>query len=264
MSQPSKLHQLCVIALYLQVILASTQILALGYPNEACGIVTKVVDGDTFEVTVERGDQRISSGVERVRLADVDSPEIDTDRGIEARDLATAILLNRRVYLDIDDYAGRDSYGRLVCAVYLSGYYDQPISVPCFNRILIDSGLADVEDFSDNEFNPDDWWRGSRSYSYESSSGLQAVSSDGGAVEDRRGGYEDAATGDLASGDLASDGAGTAESDTTDSGYGYERVSSSGSSSSKSDLERIAGDFLHMLYNEVLKELGKRAAQAAQ
>jgi len=38
--------------------------------DEAYGVVTNVVDGDTFDVTIEKADYRISSAVERVRLAD--------------------------------------------------------------------------------------------------------------------------------------------------------------------------------------------------
>jgi endonuclease YncB( thermonuclease family) len=257
MPQPSKLYRFRIGTLYLLAIIALMQISALGYPNEACGIVTKIVDGDTFDVTIERGDQRLSSGVERVRLADVDSPEIDTDKGIDARDLTSAILLNRRVYLDIDDYSPRDSYGRLVCVVYLSGYYDQPIAVPCFNRILVDSGMADVEDFSDNEFDPDDWWRGSRSYGSESASSLQAAPSAAAEASNI-----DTSYGDAASSDLASRGSVLSELATTESSYA--QSSSSEAKSGKPDLETVVGDLLRMLYNEVLKELNKRATQTAQ
>jgi hypothetical protein len=47
--------------------------------------------------------------------------------------------------------------------VYLSGYYGQPLLSPCYNRILVDSGLATVNDSKDNEFNPADWWSRSSS-----------------------------------------------------------------------------------------------------
>jgi hypothetical protein len=79
--------------------------------------------------------------------------------------LAAAVLLNRRVFLDINNLGnGHDPQGRLVCVVYLSGFYGQPLLSPCFNRIMVDSGLAVVNDSKDNEFNPSDWWsRTSRS-----------------------------------------------------------------------------------------------------
>ena len=31
---------------------------------------------------------------------------------------------------------------------------------PCFNRMLVDAGHAQVKDYTTNEFDPDDWWAG--------------------------------------------------------------------------------------------------------
>ena len=106
-----------------------------------------MVDGDTFDVTIEKADEKVLYTVERIRLADVDSPEIESDSGLDARDFTYAVLKNKRVYLDIDDLSGngRDSYGRLICVVYLSGVYGQPIFAPNFNRLLVDSGHAKLE-----------------------------------------------------------------------------------------------------------------------
>jgi endonuclease YncB( thermonuclease family) len=128
--------------------------------DEIFGIVTNVVDGDTFDVTIEKTDPRISNRVERVRLADIDSPEIDTAQGPGARDFTFAVLMNKRVYLDIDDLSGsgRDNYGRLICVAYLTGIYGQPLSSPNFNRLLVDMGQAKLENFTNNEFDPRNWW----------------------------------------------------------------------------------------------------------
>ena len=62
--------------------------------------------------------------------------------------------------MDIDDRTpgGRDDYGRLICVAYLSGLYGQPVSSPCFNRILVDGGQASLKNFTNNEFNPQRWW----------------------------------------------------------------------------------------------------------
>lgn len=127
--------------------------------DEAYGTVTKVVDGDTFDVTIEKASPKVSYAVERIRLADIDSPEMDSDEGIAARDFTYAVLMNKRVYLDIDDYSsnGRDSYGRLICLAYLAGVYGQPISTPNFNRLLVDSGHARLDNFTNNEFDPGNW-----------------------------------------------------------------------------------------------------------
>jgi hypothetical protein len=132
--------------------------------DEAYGIVTNVVDGNTFDVTIEKADPRISYSVERVSLADVKSPEIDTVQGPAARDFTFAVLMKKRVYLDIDELSGsgrgRDAYGRLICVAYLTGIYGQPLASPNFNQMLVDSGHASLENSTSNEFDPEDWRSG--------------------------------------------------------------------------------------------------------
>ncbi|HNX40297.1 MAG TPA: thermonuclease family protein [Methanothrix sp.] len=128
--------------------------------DESWGTVTNVVDGDTFDVTIEKASDKVTYSVERVRLADIDSPEMDAEAGPAARDFTYAVLMNKRVFLDIDDRSssGRDDYGRLICLAYISGFYGQPIPSPCVNRLLVDAGHARINDFSDNEFKPQKWW----------------------------------------------------------------------------------------------------------
>jgi endonuclease YncB( thermonuclease family) len=127
--------------------------------DEAYGTVTNVVDGDTFDVTMEKANEKVLYRVERIRLADVNSPEMDSEKGPAARDFTYAVLMNKRVFLDIDDLSesGRDDYGRMICVAYLSGYYGQPIATPNFNRLLVDSGHAGLDNFTNNEFDPRDW-----------------------------------------------------------------------------------------------------------
>jgi endonuclease YncB( thermonuclease family) len=134
--------------------LAFLPLIVTAAQDEAYGVVTNVLDGDTFDVTIEKADPRISSNVERIRLADVDSPEMDTQSGPAARDFAYAVLMNKRVFLDIDDRSenGRDPYGRLVCVAYLTGVYGQPLKTPSFNQMLVSSGHASINDFKNNEF----------------------------------------------------------------------------------------------------------------
>lgn len=140
--------------------------------DEAGGTVTNVVDGDTFDVTIEKASDKVTYSVERVRLADIDSPEMDTEAGPPARDFAYAVLMNKKIFLDIDDLSssGRDDYGRLICLAYISGFYGQPIPSPCVNRLLVDAGHARINDFSDNEFKPQKWWsEGGQAYGQASS-----------------------------------------------------------------------------------------------
>jgi len=156
------LHILLLLFLYTSCLLIIFPTTVLAVQDEAYGIVTNVVDGDTFDVTIEKAGARVAYSVERIRLADVDSPEIESDRGPAAKDFTFAVLMNRRVYLDIDDLSanGRDSYGRLICVAYLTGVYGQPLAAPNFNRLLVDSGHARFENFTNNEFDPQDWRSG--------------------------------------------------------------------------------------------------------
>ena len=55
--------------------------------------VYRVVDGDTFDCFP----------VGRVRLADIDAPELGTAEGYVAKDALTTLILNKKVYLDVDD-----------------------------------------------------------------------------------------------------------------------------------------------------------------
>jgi micrococcal nuclease len=136
-------------------------ILASAASDEASGVVTNVVDGDTFDIRIEKTDPRIIYEIERVRLADVDCPEMGTQEGPPAAIFTTEVLLGKRVWLDIDDLSGdgRDPYERLLAVVYLedlNGF----INVTPFNRLLVDAGFAVVDDYTNNEFDPVTWWTG--------------------------------------------------------------------------------------------------------
>ncbi|KUK44642.1 MAG: Uncharacterized protein XD72_0945 [Methanothrix harundinacea] len=75
-------------------------------------------------------------------------------------DLAAAILLNKTVWLDIDDGSedGRNSEGELIAVLYLSGLDGRPVTSPSFNRMLVDYKIARLNDSDANEFDPADWW----------------------------------------------------------------------------------------------------------
>jgi len=134
--------------------------IGLAAPDEAYGTVTDVLEGDTFDVQIEKSETGLDNRVERVRLADVDSPEMRTADDPAARDFTYSVLQGRRVYLDIDDNSpsGRDVEGQLICVVSLAGAYGQPLAAPNFNRMLVDSGHARLDNSTDNEFDPQYWW----------------------------------------------------------------------------------------------------------
>jgi len=100
----------------------------LAAPDEAYGTVTNVVDASAFDVQIEKADPRVEDRVERVRLADVNSPDMKTRDGPAARDFTYAVLQGKRVYLDIDDLSptGRDAEGRLVCLAVGTGQLQPP------------------------------------------------------------------------------------------------------------------------------------------
>ena len=128
--------------------------LAAGAPDEAMGRVSKVVDGDTFDVTLDSHDSRISEDLIRIRLADIDTPEVRGPKACEAGKKASAYtkawLLGKMISLDLDDKTGKDQYGRWVAVCYLDGKN--------FNKQLVDSGHAVIKDFKNNEFDPLSWW----------------------------------------------------------------------------------------------------------
>jgi len=146
--------------LALLVLASLLPILASAAPDEASGMVTNVVDGDTFDLRIDKTDPRIIYEIERVRLADVDSPEMSTPEGPPAKVFATDTLLGKKVWLDIDDKSrdGRDPYGRLIAVVYLEDLDGTINTTHPFNRLLVDAGHAIVKDFTNNEFDPAAWW----------------------------------------------------------------------------------------------------------
>jgi len=105
--------------------------------------VYKVVDGDTFDA--------FPSG--RVRLADINAPELSEEGGQEAKEALTNLVLNRKVYLDVDDLHVMDRYNRLVCVVFIDYNSTHVLNV---NKWLIENGYAQITDYS-NEFDPSMW-----------------------------------------------------------------------------------------------------------
>ncbi|HPH48217.1 MAG TPA: thermonuclease family protein [Methanothrix sp.] len=124
-------------------------------PDEVAGRVIHVTDGDTFDVRLDSHDDRISDEVIRVRLADLDAPEMYGERACEAGRIAgeytRSNLMGNLVSLDIDDKNGQDDYGRWMAVCYLEDGRN-------FNRMLIDSGHAAKKDFRNNEFDPESWY----------------------------------------------------------------------------------------------------------
>jgi len=93
------------------------------------GIVTTVIDGDTIDV----------EDVGRIRFADINTPEIDTEEGKAAKEYVKGLCEGKEVYLDIDDFHIIDKYGRIVAVVYIP--YNETHRVN-LNQLLLIEGYA--------------------------------------------------------------------------------------------------------------------------
>lgn len=81
------------------------------------GTVTKVVDGDTFEMDVtQRGqdNQHEYNDHEKVRIADKNAPELKQTGGQEAKEALEIVLADAEVECTVKS---RDEYGRVVADV---------------------------------------------------------------------------------------------------------------------------------------------------
>ena len=147
--------------------------LASAAPYEASGVVIAVESSDVFDVEIIVTDPRIVSGIETVRLAAIISPPMGSAGGKAAKEFASALLMNRTVWLDIDEErdGGRDPEGRLISVVYLEDPDGEINLTHPFNRILVDGSYAEVGGFEGTEFDPAAWWRDERT----PSSGAEAV-----------------------------------------------------------------------------------------
>jgi len=104
---------------------------------------TYIVDGDTFD---------IANG-ERIRLADVDTPERGEYGYIEASNALSELIYRETVYLDVDDLYQRGPYDRLICVVYVEVNSTHYVNV---NEVLLMTDLARISNYP-NEFDPYTW-----------------------------------------------------------------------------------------------------------
>ncbi|MHC1631543.1 MAG: thermonuclease family protein [Methanotrichaceae archaeon] len=105
------------------------------------GKVTRVIDGDTIVVDGER----------KVRLADIDCPEVGGAEGKYATEYTTNHLLDRNVGLLV---TGHDNYGRTVAHVFIMTPTGEPVAN--FNKWLVVSGHAVIKDYPDT-LHPFQW-----------------------------------------------------------------------------------------------------------
>lgn len=106
---------------------------------EAGGLCTYVVDGDTIDV----------EGVGRIRFVGVNTPERGEEGYQSAKDFVKSKVLDKQVYLDIDDKKHYDKYGRVLAVVYIDGAN--------LNQELLKQGYAEVMYIPPSEFSPYSW-----------------------------------------------------------------------------------------------------------
>ncbi len=138
------------IILFALILTITLSILAFALPDEATGIVTNIVDGCTIDV----------SELGRVQLADIECPAIDTAEGIQARDFTAQWLLDRKIFLDLDNRTDSDQRAHWIAVIYIANSDGSVNTSKNFNRMLLDAGNACILDSSDNEFTPGRWWGG--------------------------------------------------------------------------------------------------------
>jgi micrococcal nuclease len=75
------------------------------------GMVSAVLDGDTIEVL---GPSR----PEKIRLADIDCPELHQEYGFKAKQITNSLVFGREVTVRP---TGKDRYGRIIAEVFING-----------------------------------------------------------------------------------------------------------------------------------------------
>ena len=97
--------------------------------NANAYFVTKVIDGDTIEVRQEKRNYK-------VRLSEIDAPEINQKFGTESKNYLASLVLNEEIELI---YITEDRYGRIVAKIYKDN--------KDINRSMVRNGLAWVYDY---------------------------------------------------------------------------------------------------------------------
>ena len=119
------------------------------------GTVTKVIDGDTLDVTTPQGETIT------IRLTLIDAPERDESGFNEAKNFITEQCLNKNAEVDPDNNQGL-TYGRTVGVVYCEG-----VNV---NDAILDNDFADIyENFCGVSEFADTNWAQEHGYSNNSS-----------------------------------------------------------------------------------------------
>ena len=134
------------------IIIFSLLLLVLLVPNamaasisiDKTATVSTVIDGSSFTV---------NSG-ETIKLVGIVTPQVGQQGYSEAKNYLTNMVQSKTVYLDIDNLATTDQYGRLMSLAYIdynSTHYEN------LNMAMIVNNYAIPSSLNNSEFNPSNW-----------------------------------------------------------------------------------------------------------
>jgi endonuclease YncB( thermonuclease family) len=130
--------------------LAVFPVVTFAHPGELNGIVTDVIDGDTFKITAMNGTKYT------VRMADVNASELGQVGYEEAKSSLSALINRKTIYLDVDNLYTWDNRGegnRIVAIPYVDFNSTHFLNV---NEAMFQGGYIEKKDYS-NEFTPYSW-----------------------------------------------------------------------------------------------------------
>ena len=107
------------------------------------GLVKNVHDGDTIDVSFG------IYGIRRIRLVGVNTPELGTQGGEEAKEFVNKTCLLEVIELDVDDEKQYDPYCRILAVIYVNSTN--------LNKELLRKEYAEIMYIPPSEFNPYEW-----------------------------------------------------------------------------------------------------------
>lgn len=145
-----KVFTLSIIVFLFVLDLGTVNALTTNIKIDFSGNVDFIIDGDTFDVTLNNSTQY------RVRMADINAVELEEEGYAEAREYLRGLIYEKTVYLDVDDQYVYENHGtgnRLVCVTYLEYNSTHLMNV---NKALNEAGHAKLRNY-DNQFSPYEW-----------------------------------------------------------------------------------------------------------
>lgn len=145
-----KVFTLSIIVFLFVLDLGAVNALTTNIKIDFSGNVDFIIDGDTFDVTLNNSTQY------RVRMADINAVELEEEGYAEAREYLIGLIYEKTVYLDVDDQYVYENHGtgnRLVCVTYLEYNSTHLMNV---NKALNEAGHAKLRNY-DNQFSPYEW-----------------------------------------------------------------------------------------------------------